>query len=550
MKSISFLQYSVAPLIGSATCLALLLTGCQSFEELNTNRQGVTIEMGARDGVSLGGQIQAMMTSVVPVGNAAANKTDIANEYQVAYHLGPDAWSGYFGETGGEWWNKGSNFTTFFALPGWTSQPFKTSYTRIFTPWLTIKNSPIAKQHPEVFALAQILKVATWHKATDYVGPIPYTQAGQGAFNPPYDAQDVVYKAMLKDLDESAQVLTAFAKQGGKLFPEYDIIYQGDTYKWVKYANSLMLRLAMRTVYVDEALAKEYAEKAVNGEIGVMTAKEDQAAVNPSVLGLTFENNIEVLVNQYGEARMGVPMYSYLVGLKDPRLMTYYKPAEAENALYVDFARGKYLPMATGWDGANQATTKLTSLPNIEKSTPTYWLRTSEVLFLRAEGALRGWNMRGDAGSLYTQGVEMSFDENGIPISAVTAYLNSGAEPVAVNVGNPINHNFEMKSKTNARWEGSQEQKLEKIITQKWIALFPNGMEAWTEWRRTGYPYIADPVYNRSGGVVGNDTKVRRMVYPISNGRSAEDQAVYEKAVSLLGGSDSFSTKLWWDQKK
>lgn len=142
MKCISLLKYSVAPLIGSAACLALLLTGCQSFEELNTNRQGVTIEMGARDGVSLGGQIQAMMTSVVPVGNAAANKTDIANEYQVAYHLGPDAWSGYFGETGGEWWNKGSNFTTFFALPGWTSQPFKTATPGYSPRGLRSKTAP------------------------------------------------------------------------------------------------------------------------------------------------------------------------------------------------------------------------------------------------------------------------------------------------------------------------------------------------------------------------------------------------------------------------
>lgn len=535
----------------AASGVALTMSACRSFEEINTNQQEVTVEMSSRDGIAVGGPMQALQRQVNPVGTTA-DGTNVANDYQVAYHLGADVWSGYFGQNNN--WNSGSNFTTFFMIEGWLGQAFTESYTKSYTPWLSIKNNPTTKNHPENFALAQILKVSAWSKTTDCYGPMPYTKAGSSSYLIPYDSQEVVYKTMLKELDEAVQALNAYG--AAKILPDYDLVYNGDTQKWIKYANSLMLRLAMRTRFADAELARTYAEKAVNHPVGVMTEVNDQAKIDKAH-GVQYINNIETFAVQYGECRMGVPMFSYLVGYEDPRLPKYFRPSTHPKAIRVDFLRENYLPYPIGANAPRQMPTDgptsrgLSSIPNIEKETPTYWMRASEVAFLRAEGALVGWSMQGDAVSLYRRGIELSFAENGIGADQVDHYINNVNRPVPVDLSSwsPFRHTFEMKSTATTAFEGSTEEKLEKIITQKWIALYPNGMEAWTEWRRTGYPYIADPIENRSSGIVSDQEKVRRMQYPVKSARSEEEQKVYDDAVVLLGGPDNQATKLWWDKK-
>lgn len=532
---------------------AVALAGCQkTFEEINTNRQGVTVEMSARDGVALGGKIQSLMTSVVPVGTAA-DGTSVVNQYQVAYHLNGDILSGYFSQNNN--WNSGNNPTTLAIHTSWLSDPFKYSYTEIYTPWLDIKNHESTKEHPENYALAQVLKISAWHKTTDLFGPIPYTRAGKGLFVTPYDGQDVVYKSMLDELEKAVEVLYNFSTGGNLIFPTYDIVYEGNALNWVKYANSLMLRLAMRVRYADATLAQTYAEKAVAHPAGVITSVAEEAKVG-NKLGIQFINNIETMAGQYSETRMGVPMFAYLAGYKDPRIAKYFKASEHPDAVEVNGAN--YLPFPTGSiieqvkaPEGNAKNLWNTSAPNIEKTTPTYWLRASEVYFLRAEGALLGWNMKGTAEELYRKGIETSFEENGIPTSEVDKYLNDTNMPIAVDMSHvpQVNHSFEMNSTATTAFTGSTEEKLEKIITQKWIALYPNGMEAWSEWRRTGYPYISRPKVFRGAPIVDVDMKIRRLPYPINTARSQEDQKVYEEAVSLLNGPDNAATRLWWDQK-
>lgn len=150
---------------------AFVCSSCQrTFEEINTNRYGVTTEMSARDGIALGAKLQTMMTIVTPVGTAA-DGTSINNAYQVAYHLNADILSGYFGENNN--WNGGNNPTTLTLNQGWLNAPFVWSYTNIFAPWLSVKNHPSSKEHPENFALAQILKISTWHKQPTFMVQSP-----------------------------------------------------------------------------------------------------------------------------------------------------------------------------------------------------------------------------------------------------------------------------------------------------------------------------------------------------------------------------------------
>ena len=154
--------------------------------------------------------------------------------------------------------------------------------------------------------------------------------------------------------------------------------------------------------------------------------------------------------------------------------------------------------------------------------------------------------MGGTPEDLYKKGVETSFAENDINVAQVDPYLTSGKEPAdyyASWLGNA-----DAPTQATTQWQGTTEEKLEKIITQKWIALYPNGQEAWTEWRRTGYPKLHPVGQNKSGGVISSTEGVRRLPYPISK-LSAQDRANIDKALILLGGANTGATKVWWDKK-
>ena len=519
---------------------SVALFSCNKFEEINTDAFGVTPEMGKMDGVAIGGKITSMQARVFCVGTQA-DGTDLVNQYQTAYHLAADTWSGYFAQN--QDWNGGANNTTYYLLEGWYESSYDNSYTKMLPLWSSVKEEAERSNFPEAYALAQILKISAWHKTTDMFGPIPYKEAGKGLFVVPYDSQEEVYQAFFDDLTAAIAVLQAKVNQGGTLLANYDAVYGGNVAPWVKYANSLMLRLAMRIRYVDPAKAQRYAEQAMHQTLGVMTAKADEAKMGEGA-GLTFVNNIETFANQYGETRMGTSIFSYLVGYEDPRLMAYFQtqPSDRPYKELVAFANGNYAAIPTG-TGQKADYYSYFSKPNLSKTTPTYWMRASEVYFLRAEGALAGWDMGDTAENLYTQGVELSFEENGIDKSKAAAYLTSGKTPADAFWGQVT-----AVSDVTTQWTGTDEQKLEKIITQKWIALYPNGQEAWTEWRRTGYPKLHEVVNNKSGGVINTAQGVRRLPYPVSK-LSTQDRANIDKALILLGGENTGATKLWWDKK-
>ena len=407
-------------------------------------------------------------------------------------------------------------------------------------------------QFPEVFALAQILKISAWHKATDMFGPIPYKEAGKGLITVPYDSQEEVYKSMFKELSDAIEVLTKYADNGNsKLLPNADAVYAGDVHKWVVYANSLMLRLAMRVYYADAALSKKYALQAVNHSYGVMKTKDDEAKMERGA-SLEFKNNLDVLINQYNECRMGSSMLAYLGGYQDPRLPKYFNTSTVSQAVTVG-TYGKYSGVPTGHDVSSNDAFRDSSRPAITSTTPTYWMRASEVYFLLAEAALHGFAVGGTAESLYEKGIEMSFEENGIASSEVADYMSSGLKPSAYSfhLTNPsVNVDVPAVTEATTAWSGTDEEKLEKIMIQKWIALYPNGQEAWTEYRRTGYPKLHSVVTNYSNGEIDSEVGIRRMRFPTNKSTSAEDIANLESARKLLrGGLDKAGTRLWWDNK-
>lgn len=527
--------------------LALSLFTACDFQKVNTNEFELLPEEGLMDGISIGGPITAMQKCVFPVGTQA-DGTSVANRYQTAYNLAADCWSGYFGQNNN--WG-GPNNLNYFLKDGWVASSYTESYSTVVPLWQDLKGKT-ETQFPEVFALAQILKISAWHKATDMFGPIPYKEAGKGLITVPYDSQEEVYKAMFKELSDAIEVLTKYADNGNsKLLPNADAVYAGDVHKWVVYANSLMLRLAMRVYYADAALSKKYALQAVNHSYGVMKTKDDEAKMERGA-SLEFKNNLDVLINQYNECRMGSSMLAYLGGYQDPRLPKYFNTSTVSQAVTVG-TYGKYSGVPTGHDVSSNDAFRDSSRPAITSTTPTYWMRASEVYFLLAEAALHGFAVGGTAESLYEKGIEMSFEENGIASSEVADYMSSGLKPSAYSFHftNPgVNVDVPAVTEATTAWSGTDEEKLEKIMIQKWIALYPNGQEAWTEYRRTGYPKLHSVVTNYSNGEVDSEVGIRRMRFPTNKSTSAEDIANLESARKLLrGGLDKAGTRLWWDNK-
>ena len=527
--------------------LALSLFTACDFQKVNTNEFELLPEEGLMDGISIGGPITAMQKCVFPVGTQA-DGTSVANRYQTAYNLAADCWSGYFGQNNN--WG-GPNNLNYFLKDGWVASSYTESYSTVVPLWQDLKGKT-ETQFPEVFALAQILKISAWHKATDMFGPIPYKEAGKGLITVPYDSQEEVYKSMFKELSDAIEVLTKYADNGNsKLLPNADAVYAGDVHKWVVYANSLMLRLAMRVYYADAALSKKYALQAVNHSYGVMKTKDDEAKMERGA-SLEFKNNLDVLINQYNECRMGSSMLAYLGGYQDPRLPKYFNTSTVSQAVTVG-TYGKYSGVPTGHDVSSNDAFKDSSRPAITSTTPTYWMRASEVYFLLAEAALHGFAVGGTAESLYEKGIEMSFEENGIASSEVVDYMSSGLKPSAYSfhLTNPsVNVDVPAVTEATTAWSGTDEEKLEKIMIQKWIALYPNGQEAWSEYRRTGYPKLHSAISNYSNGEVDSEVGIRRMRFPTNKSTSAEDIANLESARKLLrGGLDKAGTRLWWDNK-
>lgn len=530
--------------------MASIFAACD-YEAINTDPWGMTDGQGAWDGVGVGGQITAMQQYVTPVGTQS-DGTTVANQYQIGFNLSSDTWCGYFGQNNS--WLGGNNNTTYYLVDDWIASTYNYTYTKLLAPWKVLRNSAEKTNMPEVFALAQVLKISGWHKTLESFGPMPYTHAGDAALSIPFDDEETVYRSMLADLESAVNTLSEKARINAAVMAANDAIYAGDAKKWVKYANSLMLRLAMRVRFADNDLAREYAAKAINHEFGVMTAKDDEAQISNGA-GIKFINNIPVVSEQYNECRMGGSIYCYLIGYEDPRIDAYFKEVknDSEHSEYDQYAsqvfngkRYQAIPLGNSYN-MNEYYKYGTSKPNISDDTPTYWMRASEVYFLRAEAALAWGAEFGDAASLYKQGVQMSFDEHGIT-SSVDNYLTSGKTPTKHQ--DMYGRNGIVASNATPEFKGTNEEKLEKIMIQKWLALYPNGQEAWTEWRRTGYPKLVPTVSNRGTAQgVTNEGGIRRMVYPASFRNNESTRDVYNNAVNMLGGSDLPSVKLWWDCK-
>ncbi|UTN03659.1 SusD/RagB family nutrient-binding outer membrane lipoprotein [Flavobacterium bizetiae] len=517
----------------SILCLGLLAAfSCtDNFEEINSDPQGSTAEQLAQDFNNITGYSQVMFNYIF--------EQDPLWGYQIQQNLQGDIWSGYMATPNP--FNTNNNNMTYNLVNGWNGRAWDDAYTFVMANALKIEHETKTKGlYPEIYAMSQILKVEAMHRITDIYGPIVYSKYSSESSVKEYDSQEEVYKQMFADLDEAITVLSN-SKDAGKtsIIVKADFSkYKGDYAKWVKFGNSLRLRLAMRLAVKSPAVAKEQAEKSIAQKYGVMTTKEDTFIFASGFVNPVYGNS-----NSYEDINMSADMESILVGYDDPRLGKYFSTSVNYPGEYKGIRTGIVLPVAPDGDtkAKRKGFSKVGEAINLKE---TVFLSTAEVFLLRAEGALRGWNMGGDVQSLYESGITASFEQFG---ASSPTYKTSTALPKDYVDPVDATNNTAAVNNVTVAWEAgaSNEVKLQKIITQKWIAGFPDGQEAWTEWRRTGYPKLFPIKNNTSNGVISTQLGVRRVNFVDSEKEG--NKGGVDTGVAKLGGPDNGATRLWWD---
>ncbi|MEX1239289.1 MAG: SusD/RagB family nutrient-binding outer membrane lipoprotein [Cyclobacteriaceae bacterium] len=539
---------------GSAAllCAVVLVVSCtDKFDEINTNKNALA----------------DLQTSQLPFLFSAAQQqgTNSGWSYQVAQNLFHDQYAQYF-----------ANSTTYFPSDrlvirmDWIGSLWSPLYTSTMPQLQTLmlEYDPSSAEN----ALANIWWVISFQRVTDSWGPIPYFQAGQPGTGVPYDPQDLIYDDFFKRLDDAVTVLEG--KTGDTPYGNFDLVYGGDVSKWIKFANTLRLRLAVRISKVDPTRARTEGEAAVAS--GVMTTSpSDDALIQKSVKGGDI-NGLSVM--DWNEFRMSSAMESVLKGYDDPRTPIYFNPTlnsikknEAANGGTYnpdDLANPlEYHGMRNGLSSAQMAeplnSADATSRHGerwnsasadkqfLGKTYPAGWsvpsnvIAAAEAYFLRAEGVLLGWNMGGGTAKTYYEGgITASMNQWGITDPTVISdYINSTATPVAPMdaLGSPP------LSDVPVLFGSTPDVQLEQITLQKWLALYPDGNEAWADIRRSGTLKLY-PVVNSDNPELPDPTtqSIRRINFMLSEKQT--NSVEVEKAIPLLGtGGDKITTPLWWD---
>jgi hypothetical protein len=459
-----------------------------------------------------------------------------AGNYEVIHSLYADLWSQYFADAGGF---AGDRYVLEQDLVIYS---WNLTYT-INWPSIKLVIDNTATTAPPASAIAKIWKVYTFHQVTDLYGPIPYFQAGLGTLSIPYDAQESVYNDFFSTLDSAITVLQN-TDQTQQPFGTDDLIFHGNIPQWIKFANSLRLRLALRISEIDPSKAQQEAEKAVAG--GVMLSNDDNALVDVgpnSTNGLCDEAPWENM-------RMSAAVESYMKGYNDPRMQQYYDPAELDS-VYHGLRNGMsptQIASAVIIGGTYNGAVNLSNInskrwdPTTDATTRLTVMYAAESYFLRAEGALNGWNMGGNAKDLYNMGITTSMQQWGISDNTVIQnYQNSLTPPVALNdyLNSPAVASVPVQFSTDPAVERQQ------VLTQKWLAIFPDGLEAWAELRRTGYPKLYPVVQVDNPDIVPGDI-IRRLTF-VDYEYQTNGKAV-QAAISLLNGPDKVSTHVWWNK--
>lgn len=430
------------------------------------------------------------------------------------------------------------------------------------------------------YNMARVMRVYIASRLTDLYGDIPYSQAGRPSqySYPEYDTQEEVYKSMLAELDDAQAKLASGTAQMGV----QDVYFNGDAASWKKFANSLMLRLAMRLVKVDESTAKTYVAKALSN--GLMTSNADNAVLQHS--GATTSNDsaepfAKIIAHEDREFYLTENFVNMLKNTSDPRLsliatiaptadgkqytdiqsntsgtwttadygdMTFDAQQGMKSGGYSNTADSKYFigQVDSRFKDETFLATygKYFSSPNrctyADPTGTTFIVTYAQTQFLLAEAALRGY-ISGNAKTYYENGVKAAFNQ-------FSQFPNASA---AIKIAYPDGADAAAAAYLEANpYDASKA--MEQINTQYYINCFADSYEVFANWRRTGYPDIQPAAMAPQDGACATAADgysiPRRFRYPTNE--ASVNETSYNAAVARLVNGDTFYSRVWWDVKK
>ncbi len=490
-------------ILSLAIILSAFLISCtDDFEEINTRQDAVNrVDPGI------------MFNPILQ--NPTRN-------YQRNINLYPDLFAQY-------WANTISGFESprYEYVDGWIGNRWREFYTQTLAEANTLIGW-YGEDPAYTNALAQldIWMVAEWARIAQIYGDLPYFGAGMGE-NVAYNSEQEIYYDLFDRLTAAVNTIDSSDLSQYAYSTDVDLIYRGDLEKWKRFGNSLRLRLAMRLANVDPSKAQAEASAAVTA--GVMMSNDDSAIL--PLWNAGFYDYLHQMGFNWDNIRISKTFADLMYnqsGSEDPRasiLLAYESGSPLEGS-------GTLQGLVNGYDlvpenGNDFATLNLDSGyagyvrdGNVFNMTMPIMFH-SEVAFLKAEAALRGW-IPGDANALYQEGIQASMDYVGVDPALAADYIN--AVPAIA---------------------GADEASLKQLITQKYIANFPNGEEAWADFRRTDYPDITLPIDGVSSSAsVAADTWVKRVRYPdAAHNFESEFMPASRNTIPM----DRMDIKLWWD---
>lgn len=362
-------------------------------------------------------------------------------------------------------------------------------------------------------AAAMTFQAYIWQIATDRWRDLPYTQAIRGSdgfITPAYDKQEDIYPALIAQLKTAADL---FAQGANDALGSGDLLYNGSVAKWRKFCNSLRLRIAIRISNINAATSKSIIEEITGNaaKYPVFTSNADNAFFMWAS-ATPYQEPWYVDFKTRDDHGISKPLVDSLKSLSDPRLAIYAKPAPSD---------GQYRGVEIGPAGNLPAIGQYSRIGVRFRETVagfSPFMRYSEVQFILAEAALKGWSTGIAANAAYTNGITASMNENGITdATAINNYINSA----------------------KVLWNGD----VKKVYMQKWLSLYKDGHETWSEERRTDFPLLPAAA---GSPFAGHNRPPFRYPYPVEettlNGNSS---ATFVADIK----DDFWGKKMWWDTR-
>ncbi|MBX2896249.1 MAG: SusD/RagB family nutrient-binding outer membrane lipoprotein [Cyclobacteriaceae bacterium] len=391
--------------------------------------------------------------------------------------------------------------------------------------------------------VALVLKSWMFSLATDAYGDIPYTEATKGKsagiYQPVYDAQETVYNGILADLRTANQILGSSSETIAG-----DILYGGGTaaiIKWRKLANSLRLRYLMR-ISNKRNVTSEMQEILSNpAQFPIFESNADNAALVYLASAPNQWPLYTTRVGSFDEFRLSKTLGDYLTSINDPRLRVFARPTQnsvtAGTPVIAGIPNGLEDTQALSYNGGPQNISRVgytfaCLVCNDANQNPPQanvarglLMTFAELQFILAEAREKNLITTGSAETFYLNGI--------------SANMNYYASIVPADYGINLTLPADYYTQAGVVYTGTTAEKLAKIASQKWVALFFNGLEAWFDWRRTGLPALLPGSSNL------NDNKIPvRFIYPQSE---QSLNATNRSAAVARQGADNINTPVWWD---